>query len=135
VITKLRKGMRVGWALTASLMVGCASGTPAYVPELVDPIELSSTDVVTPPEPVERRAPIYPQRLRDAGIEGVVVVRAIVNRDGALETMEVVRSDHHELTRSVLEALRGWRFRPATVNGEPVAVYYTLTQSFTLSRF
>jgi protein TonB len=121
-------------AAIAALFAACASTAPDYyVPEFVEPIELAASDVVTRPVAVEHRPPVYPQRWRGEAVQGTVEVRGIVHRDGSFEVVEVVRSDDEAFTRTVLETLADWRYQPATVNGTPVAVYYTITLSFNVS--
>jgi protein TonB len=117
-----------------ALLAGCATGPQPYVPEFAEPFELLPGQQVDPPEVIEREVPTYPEELRRARIEGEVVVRGAVGRDGVLHDVEVVRADDEALVGAVLSALRAWRFRPATVDGQPVAVYYTVTHGFWISR-
>ena len=115
------------------LSLGCAAAPePAYVPEIVDPIVLTANDVAEPPVVLEKKFPAWPAEYRAGGITGEVVVQGIVGLDGRLRDLEVVRTDHELLAASALEALREWRFQPATLQGRPVEVYHTITQRFRL---
>ena len=69
---------------------------------------------------------------RRAGIQGAVVVRGIVRRDGTIDNVEVIKDLPQGLGDAAAEAVRRWRFRPATYRGEPIDVYYTVTVNFRL---
>ena len=75
--------------------------------------------------------PEYPATAKTRGIEGTVVLDAIVDRDGTI--MEVsVRTGHPLLAESAIETVRLWRYRPTTVNGIPVEVQTDMEVKFTL---
>ena len=84
------------------------------------------------PEELDRVIPRYPAMARRAGIQGAVVVRGIVRRDGTIDNVEVIKDLPQGLGDAAAEAVRRWRFRPATVRGEPIDVYYTVTVNFRL---
>lgn len=86
----------------------------------------------TQPEEIDRVVPRYPQMARRAGLEGSVVVRGIVRRDGSIDDVEIIKDLPFGLGRAAREAVAQWRFRPATVRGEPIDVYYTVTVNFRL---
>ncbi len=86
----------------------------------------------TQPEELDRVIPRYPSMARRAGIEGPVVVRGIVRRDGTIDDVEVIRDLPYGLGDAAREAVSQWRFRPATYRGEPIDVYYTVTVNFRL---
>ena len=86
----------------------------------------------TQPEEIDRVIPRYPGGARRAGIQGPVVVRGIVRRDGTIDNVEIIRDLPHGLGESARQAVSRWRFRPATYRGEPIDVYYTVTVNFRL---
>ena len=86
----------------------------------------------TQPEEVDRVTPRYPAMARRAGVEGSVVVRGIVRRDGSIDDVEIIKDLPFGLGQSARDAVSQWRFRPATVRGEPIDVYYTVTVNFRL---
>ena len=86
----------------------------------------------TQPEEVDRVIPRYPANARRAGIQGHVVVRGIVRRDGTIDNVEIIRDLPHGLGESARQAVSRWRFSPATYRGEPIDVYYTVTVNFKL---
>ena len=86
----------------------------------------------TQPEEIERVVPRYPAMARRAGVQGAVVVRGIVRRDGTIDDVEVIKDLPYGLGEAAREAVSQWRFRPAMVRGEPIDVYYTVTVNFRL---
>ena len=88
----------------------------------------------TQPEELERVVPHYPSAARRAGVQGSVVVRGIVRKDGTIDDVEVIKDLPYGLGDSARQAVSQWRFRPATYRGDPIDVYYTVTVNFRLSR-
>ncbi len=66
--------------------------------------------------------PRYPDILRSAGVEGVVIVQFVVNEDGSADTssLKVLRSTHALFQAAVRSAMPNMRFAPAMVKGRPV---------------
>ncbi len=87
---------------------------------------------VVEPRLVERVEPAYPEIARKAHIEGVVVLEAIIGRDGAVEDLHIVKSANVLLDASALTAVARWRYTPATLQGTPVRVFLTVTVEFHL---
>ena len=86
----------------------------------------------TQPQVVRRVNPSYPRAARSNGIEGIVVIRAIVRRDGRADEVEILRDLPMGLGAAARDAVSQWRFLPATYKGEPIDVYYSVTVRFTL---
>ena len=86
----------------------------------------------TQPEEVDRVVPRYPPAARRAGVAGAVVIRGIVRRDGSIDDVEIIKDLPNGLGDAARDAVRLWRFRPATYQGEPIDVYYTVTVNFRL---
>lgn len=86
----------------------------------------------TQPEETDRVVPRYPMMARRAGIQGPVVVRGIVRRDGTIDNVEVIKDLPYGLGEAAKDAVSEWHFRPATYRGDPIDVYYTVTVNFRL---
>lgn len=102
---------------------------PPIVPE--GPIHMNAD--VKAPVKISGPDPVYTDSGRRAGIEGVVIVQAIVNKHGIVESVNVLKGLPLGLDQAAVEAVRRWRFAPATLHGRPVDVYYTLTVNFQLN--
>jgi protein TonB len=85
---------------------------------------------VTPPVVVSRVQPEYPEEARRARVQGTVIVEAIVDPRGDVTRVRVLKGLPMGLDRAAAKAIEGWKFRPATLHGEPVAVYFVLTVNF-----
>jgi TonB family protein len=65
--------------------------------------------------------PAYPEDLRLAGIEGRVVVRAIISKDGGVLRPWATGADAHpRFVEAAIDAVRQWKYHPTLLNGQPV---------------
>jgi TonB family protein len=107
-----------------------------WVPQTATPDPIGVYPAVPPggtqPQVVSRVNPSYPRSARENSIEGVVVIRAIVRKDGQVDEVEVLRDLPYGLGDAAKAAVKQWRFTPATYNGAPIDVYYTVTVKFRL---
>jgi len=94
---------------------------------------LGSRGRVVRPQRLSAPRPHYPRFAREACIEGTVVLRALIHRDGSLSGIRVLRYVPG-VTAAAVEAVRKWKFRPATLEGEPVRTYYNLAVNFRLDQ-
>ena len=76
--------------------------------------------------------PEYPPLARQARIQGVVVLQALIGKDGAVHELQVV-SGHPLLIPAAVAAVKQWRYKPYYLNGEPVEVDTYIVVNFTLS--
>ena len=87
---------------------------------------------VKAPVVIKRVEPLYPDTARKAKIAGVVIVEAIIDKDGNVDKAKVLKGLSMGLSEAAVEAVRKWKFKPGTMNGEPVDVIFDLTVNFTL---
>jgi protein TonB len=64
----------------------------------------------------------YPERARELGIEGVLLMELIIGRDGSVESVEIIKSPHASITSAARKQVAGWKFKPARNKGIPVRV-------------
>jgi len=83
------------------------------------------------PEPIRKVAPEYPEEARARGIEGAVVIQALVGTDGFVHDTRVAKSDPMFDAVSVA-AVRQYYFDPAKYQGRPVAVWVAIPIRFKL---
>ena len=86
------------------------------------------------PRKINSIPPLYTEVARKERLQGLVVLQALINEQGVVEEVEVVKGLPLGLTETAIEALREWTFEPATLDGEPVAVFYNLTFNFRLQK-
>jgi TonB family protein len=75
-------------------------------------------------------APDYTPAAREAHQEGQVIVELIIEKDGSVSNARILKPQPLGLDLSAVETVCGWRFKPATRQGEPVKVYYVVTMNF-----
>lgn len=87
---------------------------------------------IRPPTKVKDVRPVYPPEARNALVQGVVILEAVIGADGRIEEARVLRSIPL-LDRAALEAVSQWEFTPTLLNGQPTAVVMTVTVQFSLT--
>jgi protein TonB len=87
---------------------------------------------VNAPVAVTRVEPLYTESARRARIQGFVIIQAVIDRQGNVTEARVLKPLPLGLDMAALEAVKRWKFRPGTLNGQPVPVYYNLTVNFQL---
>lgn len=81
---------------------------------------------------LNRVDPQYPPSARQAGIHGAVVMHAVIDREGAVQDIEVL-SGPQPLRAAAVEAVRQWRYEPYQLDGYAVEVETTITVNFELN--
>ncbi len=82
------------------------------------------------PERISGDSPQMPKKARKAGVSGTVIIAAVIDEQGNVQDARIVQGLHADLDREVLKAIRGWKFKPATLDGKPVKVHYNTTFNF-----
>ena len=77
---------------------------------------------------------VYPKIAQENGIQGRVIVRFMVNKDGSISNIQIVRSLDPTCDKEAIRIIKSLpKFIPAKQNGVNVAVWYTLPITFKLS--
>jgi bla regulator protein BlaR1 len=87
---------------------------------------------VTMPKLKREVKPQYSERAKQEKIEGEVLMECVVNADGTVGNIKVVKSLHPDLDQAAMDAAAQWLFEPGTRDGKPVDVIVTIAMSFTL---
>jgi periplasmic protein TonB len=120
---------------------GVAGGIPGGVPGgvvggvpggIVDEPPIRIGGEVVPPELINKVQPVYPEIARKARVQGVVIVEAIIDKQGNVTESRVLRGLPMGVSEAAVAAIGRWKYKPAILNGRPVAVYLTVTVTFTL---
>jgi protein TonB len=115
---------------------GIVSGIVGSVPAVVEGPPLPPPPVpqgpvriggqVSAPALVKRVEPIYPAIAQAASIDGVVILDAIVDDRGRIQSLKVLRG-HALLAKAAIEAVQQWEYEPLKLNG--TATPFELTVS------
>ena len=81
---------------------------------------------------MKRVPPEYPEKARSKRLQGTVMLRATVSREGNVIDVSVISGDR-ELSKAALRAAKKWRYHPYLVGGEPVEVETTIQINFQLN--
>jgi protein TonB len=82
---------------------------------------------------VQSIPPVYPTFAKTQHITGDVKIDALIDASGKVTTMKVL-SGPVMLHQAAMEALRQWRYQPATLNGNPIAIHLTVTIEFRIQQ-
>ena len=126
------------WSQTITLQVGTLQETiqvteqrPASGAAIARPVRIGGN--IRPPRKLEDVRPIYPQSMRDAGLEGIVPLGATIGADGRVTSVRVIGSNPHpDFANAAVDAVRQWRFSPTLLNGDAVEVFMNVTVRFSL---
>ena len=84
--------------------------------------------------PMSMVYPFYPEEARVRGWEDAVAVRYVIGKDGRVKSVEVIEKPEREVfQKSVVHAIRHWRFRPLVKAGVPQEVIHELVIYFKLN--
>jgi TonB family protein len=83
------------------------------------------------PEATKKVVPTYPPEARRKGIDGIVMVQALVGKNGRVRDARVTRSVPG-LDDAALSCVRQWEFKPAKSSRKPVAVWVAIPVKFVL---
>lgn len=72
----------------------------------------------------------YPKMAVENGLQGMTIVRFVVNEKGNTENFQILRSSYDILDKEAIRVIKLLKFNPGTNNGKKVKVYYTLPVSF-----
>jgi beta-lactamase regulating signal transducer with metallopeptidase domain len=129
---------------TFTVCADCPPEIDTYVPpdSLVAEFQRDRMDAsnqpVKGPEPVGgwesywSRLPEYPRTLRDAGLEGIVIVEGRIGTDGLASDLKVVSDVHPALASAAVDAVQAERWEPGRVRGIAIEVPLRMTIAYIL---
>jgi protein TonB len=104
-----------------------ARSTPAALPAIATPHNISQG--VSAGLLVKKVQPVYPSQALQMHIQGNVSLIATIAKDGSIKDVKVV-SGPAPLVRAATDAVRQWKYRPYTLNGEPVEIQTEININF-----
>jgi TonB family protein len=112
-------------------------GTVKPLPESQNagkPVRLRLGGDVQAAKLITKVQPLYPVTAKTAGIQGTVILHAVIGLDGRPLSLRVMNKDvDPDLARASVEAVNQWRYQPTLLNGEPIEVDTTIKVNFTLA--
>jgi TonB family protein len=107
---------------------GDLSGPPAPSGPLLAGVDATEPIII----PGTRVEPDYPEMARRTGVEGKVIMQAVIHKDGTVGEIQVLRAPQPDLgfSEAAQEAVRQWRYIPAKQGDRPVDVYFTIVVDF-----
>jgi TonB family protein len=89
---------------------------------------------VARPQKISGANPQYGGLARAFRVQGIVILETIIDKEGDVRCLRALKRQPLGLTEAAMSAVQDWKFKPATLNGEPVKVRYTLTVNFAVDR-
>ena len=131
--------MELEFEAASSDQAGVPDGQPDGVPWGIDNGQGSGQPVpvagnVVPPVVTHRVEPRYTELARRAGIQGVILIEATIDRQGNVVGARILRGLGGGLNEESIRKVEQWKFKPATLNGRPIAVYFNVTITFIFNR-
>jgi periplasmic protein TonB len=97
-------------------------------------VSSSSGDQEAAPLYASNPPPNYPIQARRRGLQGVVMLEALIDTSGGVADLRLSSSSGHSiLDQAALEAVRGWRFTPGTVSGRRKQMWVNVPVRFALN--
>jgi protein TonB len=130
---------------------GAQNGVPGGIGYEIPSLPKPAPPVAAPPKPsvppkpvvvggdvqaaklIRQVTPVYPTLAKQARVSGTVYLEAIIDRNGAIESLRV-KSGSGLLARAAVDAVRQWLYRPTLLNGVPVEVLTEIEVNFRLSQ-
>ena len=85
------------------------------------------------PQVLQQPKPSYTEKAKEARIEGIMLVSAVIRKNGSVDQIKVIKGLGYGLDESAVNTIsREWKFKPGTLNDEPVDVSVVMEVSFRL---
>jgi TonB family protein len=116
---------------TEKEIAGIVSGGGAAVPKPAAEGTVKISQGVTQGLLLKRVPPSYPQSAKQMRIQGTVQLQASISKEGNVTNVKTLSGDA-SLARAAIDAVKQWKYRPYTLNNEPVEIQTTITVNFKL---
>jgi TonB family protein len=111
-----------------ALFLLALAAMPLFAQDAAAPLRVGGD--VKAPTIISRVDPVYPPVARKARISGIVIVEVVIDRNGDVGDVKVLKPLPFGLDQAAVDAVKQWKFSPATLNGQPVDVIFNLTVNF-----
>jgi len=109
-------------------------GTMAFTPVAPPQSEFDISQVDDMPQVISRRDPVYPYNARQKNISGMVLLKFLVTKEGEVQQVSIVQAKPPGVfDEAAKQAVSTWRFKPGTLDNEPVATWVTIPLKFQIN--
>jgi TonB family protein len=108
--------------------------SPIEPPVDPEPLPGKWLRVEVPPEVVITSVPEYPDLAKRINLEGSVTVNVLVDKEGKVKKVQLMKSTDDMFIQPALEAAKKWVFTPAIMNGKPVSVWVAIPFKFRFTK-
>jgi periplasmic protein TonB len=112
-------------------IAGIASSVAATVPRVAAAGTLKISQGLTQGLLIKKVSPVYPQSAKQMHIQGTVELQANIGKDGNVTNVKALKGDIG-LARAAIDAVKQWKYKPYTLNNEPVEIQTQITVNFKL---
>jgi protein TonB len=112
-------------------LAGIASTAGTAVPKPASAGTLKISQGVTQGLLIKKISPVYPQSAKQMHIQGSVELQANIGKDGNVTNVKALKGDAG-LARAAIDAVKQWKYKPYTLNDEPVEIQTQITVNFRL---
>ncbi len=109
------------------------SGQPVMVVHPPSPASIHLPSKLVEGFLLYKNVPQYPIIAKTMGVQGTVVLQAVISKSGTIENLRVI-SGPPVLQQAAIDAVKNWRYRPYLLNQQPVEVETTVNVIFKLDR-
>ena len=124
----------VAGGVPGGVVGGIVGGLPdavASAPPPVAPVRVGGQ--IKAPVKVRHVDPVYPTVAREASVQGIVIIEAVIDAAGRIAEARILRGVPI-LEEAALEAVRQWEYTPTLLGGVPTPVKMTITVTFRFKR-
>ncbi len=126
-------GLIVSYRMTFAMKIDENQPVSAVVQEKQAEKEqiVRATEEIQPPKLIKKVEPIYPEKAKKEGIEGIVILELTTDKEGIVQKIVTLRSIPM-LDKAAVDAAKQWVFEPLIFKGEPRSVVFTVQCRFQL---
>ncbi len=110
------------------------AGVAAAQQPAASPHAIRVGGMVEPLKLIHQTRPVYPADLQQLGVEGTVIMSAIVSKTGTVLSPRVRNTVDPRLAAAAIDAVKQWVYQPTLLNGEPIEMLTTITLEFQLGQ-
>jgi len=110
---------------------GVLGGVPGKEQADFEKGAVRAKDSIKPPARIKFVDPVYPEKARQAQVEGVVILEVRTDETGNVEDARILKSIP-DLDQAAIDAVKQWKYEPLIIDGKPRKVLFTVTVQFRL---